>query len=188
MFRPVLLSLWPVLRRVTLLAGCLILLSAPTFADCQSEGLKLDHAQLRATPPNAPVSAGYLYITNTTGQSQTLLSVAAPFAQRAEIHDMKHDAGVMKMYEIKGGVAVADGLTVALMPKGRHLMFMGLQRQLKEDDVFPVTLEFAPCGQITLPFYVTKLPGPADRHKKTHTEGHTQKGHNQKHSDHNHSH
>ena len=133
MFRPILLSLRPVLRPVTLLAVCLTLLSAPTFADCQSEGLKLDHAQLRATLPNAPVSAGYLYITNTTGQSQTLLSVAAPFAQRAEIHDMKHDAGVMKMYEIKGGVAVADGFTVALMPKGRHLMFMGLERQLKED-------------------------------------------------------
>ena len=187
MFMHVIFSLRPVFRRVALLAGCLAMASGPAFAACQAEGLKLDHAQLRTTPPNAQVSAGYLYITNTTGQTQTLLSIAAPFAQRVVIHDMKHDAGVMKMYEIKGALAVPDGLTVALMPKGRHLMFMGLKRQLKEDDVFPVTFEFAPCGQITLPFYVTRLPRPADSHKKMHTKSHTQKGHKQKHKDHNHS-
>ena len=185
MFRPVLLLLRSVLRRVVLPAGCLFLSYATASAGCQGEGLKFHHAQIRATPPNAPVSAGYLHITNTTGQTQTLLSAAAPFAQRAEIHDMRHDAGVMKMYEIKGGLAVPDGLTVALVPKGRHLMFIGLERQLKEDDVFKVTLEFSPCGQITLPFHVTRLPGPADKHKKTHTKGHTQVGHNQKHKEHN---
>ena len=81
----------------------------------QTEGLKFDHAQLRATPPNAPVSAGYLQITNTTGQTQTLVSASAPFAKRAEIHDMKNDSGVMKMYEIERGLAVPDRLTVALM-------------------------------------------------------------------------
>ena len=37
----------------------------------------------------------------------------------------------MKMYEIERGLAVPDRLTVALMPKGRHLMFMDLDRQLK---------------------------------------------------------
>ena len=31
---------------------------------------------------------------------------------------MKHENGVMKMHEIEGGLALPDGLTVKLMPKG----------------------------------------------------------------------
>ena len=172
MLNPIIFSLRLVLRYWALLAVFLVSLPWPAFASCQTEGLKFEHAQLRATPPNAPVSAGYLQITNTTGQTQTLVSASAPFAKRAEIHDMKHDSGVMKMYEIESGLAVPDRLTLALMPKGRHLMFMGLDRRLEEDDIFPVTLEFAPCGQVTLPFHVTRLPGLEHTREETHKKGH----------------
>ena len=182
MVNPIIPSLRLVLQCWTALAVFLVFLPGPVFASCQNEGLKFYHAQLRATPPNAPVSVGYLEITNTTGQIQTLISVSAPFAKRAEIHDMKHDAGVMKMFEIESGLAVPDKLTVALMPKGSHLMFMGLDRQLKEDDILSVSLEFAPCGQVTLPFHVTRLP----RLGQTHTKGHIQKGHDHKQHDQSH--
>ena len=180
----VILSLRLVLQSWVALAVLIVFLPEPTFATCQTEGLKFNHAQIRATPPNATVSAGYLQITNTTGQTQTLVSVLAPFAQKAEIHDMKIDAGVMKMFKIESGLAVPDRLTVALIPKGSHLMFMGLDRQLKEDDIFPVTLEFAPCGKVTLPFNVTRLPGLAHAHGKTNIKGHKQKGHDYKQHDH----
>ena len=182
MANPIILYPRPFLQCWAALAVFLVFLTRPAFASCQTEGLKFDHAQLRATPPNAPVSAGYLQIINTTGQTQTLVSASAPFAKRAEIHDMKHDSGVMKMYEIESGVAVPDRLTVALMPKGSHLMFMGLDRQLKEDDILSVSLEFAPCGQVTLPFHVTRLP----RLGQTHTKGHIQKGHDHKQHDQSH--
>ena len=180
------LSLRLVLQSWAALAVFIVFLPEPAFANCQTEGLKFNHAQIRATPPNATVSAGYLQITNTTGQTQTLVSVLAPFAQKAEIHDMKIDAGVMKMFEIESGLAVPDRQTVALMPKGRHLMFMGLDRQLKEGDIFSIILEFAPCGQLTLPFHVTGLPGHAHSHGKTNIKGHTQKGHEHKQHDHTH--
>ncbi len=171
MANPIIVYLRPVLQCWAALAVFLVFLTRPAFASCQTEGLKFDHAQLRATPPNAPVSAGYLQITNTTGQTQTLVSASAPFAERAEIHDMKNDSGVMKMYEIERGLAVPDRLTVALMPKGRHLMFVGLDRQLKEDDIFSITLEFVPCGRVTLPFHVTRLPGLAHANGEIHTKG-----------------
>ena len=90
MANPIILYLRPFLQCLAALAVFLVFLTGPAFASCQTEGLKFDHAQLRATPPNAPVSAGYLQITNTTGQTQTLVSASAPFAKRAEIHDMKH--------------------------------------------------------------------------------------------------
>tara|TARA_B100000963_G_scaffold129464_1_gene112960 strand:+ start:988 stop:1548 length:561 start_codon:yes stop_codon:yes gene_type:complete len=186
MANPIIISPRLVSQCWTALAVFLILLTRPVFASCQTEGLKFDHAQLRATPPDASVSAGYLQITNTTGQTQRLVSASAPFAKRAEIHYMKHDSGVMKMFEIKSGLAVPDRLTVALIPKGSHLMFMGLDRQLKEDDIFLVTLEFAPCGQVTLPFHVTRLPRLGQIHGKTHKKGDIQKGHDHKQHDHSH--
>ena len=175
MVNPIILYLRPFLQCWAALAVFLVFLTVPAFASCQTDGLKFDHAQLRATPPNAPVSAGYLQITNTTGQTQTLVSASASFAKRAEIHDMKHDSGVMKMYEIESGLAVPDRITVALMPKGRHLMFMDLDRQLKEDDMFSVSLEFVPCGRVTLPFHVTRLPGLEHTHGETHTKDHDHK-------------
>ena len=168
------------------LAVFLVFLTRPAFASCQTEGLKFDHAQLRATPPNAPVSAGYLQITNSTGQTQTLVSASASFAKRAEIHDMKHDSGFMKMYEIESGLAVPDRLTVTLMPKGRHLMFMDLDRQLKEDDIFSITLEFVPCGRLTVPFHVTRLPGLVHTQGELNTKGRKQKDHDHKQHDHSH--
>ena len=175
MVNPIVLYLRPVLKCWAALVVFLVFWTGPAFSSCQTEGLKFDHAQLRATPPNAPVSAGYLQITNTTGQTQTLVSASASFAKRAEIHDMKHDSGVMKMYEIESGLAVPDRITVALMPKGRHLMFMDLDRQLKEDDMFSVSLEFVPCGRVTLPFHVTRLPGLEHTHGETHTKDHDHK-------------
>ena len=64
---------------------------------------------------------------------------------------MKHENGVMKMHEIEGGLALPDGLTVKLMPRGRHLMFMGLNRQLKPDEAYEISLTFT-CGEVVLPF------------------------------------
>lgn len=152
-------------QRVLMLASAgLFLAGSPALASCLDQGLKLEKAQLRATAPNAPVSAGYLQITNMTGQTQTLVAAAAPFSQTAEIHDMKHENGVMKMHEIDGGLVLPDGLTVKLMPKGRHLMFMGLDRQLKDDDRYQITLTFSPCGKVTLPFHVVKTPGHHHNH------------------------
>ena len=151
-------------RSVALAFAGVCLMAAPVAASCLETGLMLEHTQIRATAPNAPVSAGYLQITNMTGQTQTLVAAAAPFSQTAEIHDMKHENGVMKMHEIDGGLALPDGLTVKLMPKGRHLMFMGLDRQLKDDDRYQITLTFSPCGKVTLPFHVVKAPGHHHNH------------------------
>ena len=90
------------------------------------------------------------------------------------------------MYEIESGLAVPDRLTVTLMPKGRHLMFMDLDRQLKEDDIFSINLKFVPCGRVTVPFHVTRLPGLVYTHGEIHTKGRTQKDHDHKQHDHSH--
>ena len=159
-------------RSVALAFAGVCLMAAPVAASCLETGLMLEHTQIRATAPNAPVSAGYLQITNMTGQTQTLVSAAAPFSQTAEIHDMKHENGVMKMHQIDGGLVLPDGLTVALQPKGRHLMFMGLDRQLKPEQSYQITLTFTPCGDVTMPFLVVTTPGQHKAHKHSHSHNH----------------
>jgi len=168
-----LLVIYRRVQRVLMLASAgLFLAGSPALASCLDQGLKLEKAQLRATAPNAPVSAGYLQITNMTGQTQTLVSAAAPFSETAEIHDMKHENGVMKMHQIDGGLVLPDGLTVALQPKGRHLMFMGLDRQLKPEQSYQITLTFTPCGDVTIPFLVVTTPGQHKAHKHSHSHNH----------------
>ena len=146
-------------RKFILAVAGVLLSGSPVLSSCLEDGLSADHAQIRATAPNAPASAGYLQLTNKTGQTQTLMAASAPFSQLTQIHDMKHEDGVMKMQEITGGLVVPDGLTIKLMPKGRHLMFMGLDRQLNAGEAFEITLNFTPCGQVTLPFTVVSTPG-----------------------------
>ena len=72
---PIILYLRPFLQCWAALAVFLVFLTRPAFASCQTEGLKFAHAQLRATPPNAPVSAGYLQITNTPVRPKRLFQL-----------------------------------------------------------------------------------------------------------------
>jgi len=160
---------------LVLACSSLGLMAGPAAASCRDQGLILDHPQIRATAPNAPVSAGYLHITNQTGRTQTLISASASFAARSELHDMTHEDGVMKMAEIEGGLVLEDGQSATLKPMGRHLMFMNLNQQLKDGERFDVTLTFAPCGAVILPFDVVKIPARMKDHSHSPSHKHQMK-------------
>ena len=69
-----------------------ILLSAAIFGfsstavfaeDYKLGSLEIEHTYARATPPNAPVSGGYMTIRNTGAQTDRLITGEATFADRA---------------------------------------------------------------------------------------------------------
>ena len=51
-------------------------------------------------------------------------------------------------------MAVPAGGSVALAPKGYHLMFLGLKKPLKEGDTFAGTLTFEKAGTVAVTFEV----------------------------------
>jgi hypothetical protein len=68
-----------------------------------------------------------------------LVSASSPVASIVEIHEMKMDAGVMKMGAIDR-LALPAGKAIELKPGGYHVMLMGLAQPLKAGETVPITL------------------------------------------------
>ncbi|AKI01403.1 hypothetical protein IMCC20628_02707 [Hoeflea sp. IMCC20628] len=119
--------------------------------------LMIDHPVARATPPNAPVSGGYMTIHNNGSEADRLVSGEAAFAGRVEIHEMSMEGEVMKMRQLVDGLEVPAGGEVVLKPGGYHIMFIGLEQQLTEGETYPVTLVFEKAGSVDVEFNVETI-------------------------------
>ena len=114
---------------------------------------------IRSTPPSAPVSAGYMTITNHGSEADRLVGGSAAFAARVEVHDMKLDGDVMKMHKLNGGLEIPAGGSVTLKPGGLHIMFMKLTERMHAGDKHAVTLVFEKAGTVELELPVKQIKG-----------------------------
>lgn len=150
------------------LSFVLILLALTSIASAQTCDLHLAKAEIRATAPNAPVTGGYLHIQNNSKKAHRLVSVQADFAQHTELHEMKHEEGIMKMAPLEKGIEIPVGAAVQLKPGGLHIMFMKLTAQLKPTQMHKVKLVFANCGEMQADFMVVRKPASGHSHKHNH--------------------
>ena len=155
----------------------LIGLTSASFAAenmCHQQGLEIRQAEIRATPPNAPVTGGYLHIHNHGTAMQRLTAASTDFSSHTEIHQMVIEAGVMKMSPLEDGIEIAAGGHVQLKPGGLHIMFMQLKQPLAPSNMHQVTLTFDNCGDMPVMFKVTKTPGKSDDagHSASHKHQH----------------
>jgi len=133
------------MKRAGWLAGAaLALVAATTAAD---EGMTLERAWARATPPGTPVAAAYLVIDNRSSRSDRLLSASSPGADKVEVHATVHDGDVARMRKVEP-LHVGAGERMVLEPGGMHLMLMGLRRPLVEGERIPLVLEFEVAGEL----------------------------------------
>lgn len=119
--------------------------------------LIIDHPVARATPANAPVSAGYMTIRNTGATSDRLIGGSVDFAGTVEIHEMAMDGDVMKMREIEGGIEIPPGGEIKLQPGGLHVMFIDMRQQLQEGQEHAGMLTFEKAGDVDVVFNVESL-------------------------------
>ena len=145
--------------------------------DNHHHGLMIKDPIIRATTPSAGATAGYLMIHNHTKTDDRLIAVEAHFARKSEIHEMKMVGDVMKMRPIEGGILIPAGGMALLERGGNHLMFMGLNEQIKMDQPYEFTLIFEQAGKVKVTADTISLSGKASS-KSDHSD------HN--HSDHNH--
>lgn len=129
-----------------------ILFAVPVHA--AEAPITVSHPWLRATPRKAPVAGGYVTITNTGKETDTLVSASLPMAPQGQIHTMTMKNGVMEMRRLDDGLAIAPGATVTLRPGGDHLMFLNPTAQLKEGESVQGTLTFRKAGTISVTFAV----------------------------------
>jgi len=141
--------------------GALIAVSTialPATAHSVNVGtLELTNLWTRATPPKAPTGGGYLTITNSGSEDDTLIAVSTPVSEKGELHIMEVKDGIMTMHPVEGGIVIPAGETVTLAPGGLHLMFIGLKESLKEGGMLPVTLTFAKAGTVETTLHIMPI-------------------------------
>jgi copper(I)-binding protein len=105
-----------------------------------SAQVEVQNAWARATV-NGQMATG-AFMTLTAKDGSKLVGGSSSAAGVTQVHEMKMDAGVMKMAEVKGGIDLPAGKAVELKPGGYHVMLMDLKAPLVKDSTIPLTLVF----------------------------------------------
>lgn len=124
--------------------------------------LTISHPWSRQSPMGADVSAGFMKITNGGAADDTLISATAEIAPMVQLHDMKMDGDMMKMFEVEGGIPIPAGKTVELKPKSLHIMFMKVAKQPSVDTMFKGTLTFEKAGTVEIEYEVVDANATMD--------------------------
>ncbi len=139
-----------------------LLFAVPVVALAAQNGIDIEDAWSRVAMQGG---TGVVYLTITDiGTPDRLVSITAPVATTAELHESFSEQGVSKMRAVTG-LAVAPGKPTMLAPGGYHIMLMGLKQPLKEGDSFPVTLSFEHSGPITATVAVRGMHGGMQSHE-----------------------
>ena len=110
-----------------------VLLSTCAYAgDILVEG-----AYTRATLPGQDMAMVYMSITSK--QAAALVGVTTTAAKNAEMHNMEHKSGMMKMYEVKS-ISLQPNQRMEMGLHGYHLVLNGLKAPLAAGAHVPLTL------------------------------------------------
>ncbi len=106
----------------------------------------LDGAWIRNLPPTIPMRAGYLNISNQSGQAERLISLHSPVFEKVEIHRSFEQDGVSKM-EMLPALSIPAGNNLRLQPGGIHLMLIQPLLDIRVGDQVELCLEFEHAGK-----------------------------------------
>ncbi|AYG59246.1 copper chaperone PCu(A)C [Rhizobium jaguaris] len=112
--------------------------------------LDISGGYVRAMLPGQPVGGGYITIHNGGSGDDRLTSVTSSAAGKVELHEMKMEGEVMKMREVKEGIAIPAGATVTLSPNSLHMMFKQVKTPFKQGSTVPVMLMFDKAGMVDI--------------------------------------
>jgi hypothetical protein len=128
------------LKTAALAASLTLPAFVPAFAH---EGMHVEDAYARASTGMSQTGAAFMRLENHSGAEIRLIEARSDAAARVELHTHLQDAnGVMRMVEIKDGIAVPPHSQHMLMRGGDHVMFMGLKAPFVQGAEVPLTLVF----------------------------------------------
>lgn len=115
--------------------------AAVTLAGCEQAQLGVEDAWVRL--PAVSSRPGAAYFTVKGGNEATsLLAISSPAAVRTELHEMKHEGGMMTMAPIKD-VAIPAGAIVKFEPGGKHVMLYDISPEVRAGGNIPLRIAFA---------------------------------------------
>ncbi|MDK2769351.1 MAG: copper chaperone PCu(A)C [Sphingomonas sp.] len=116
-------------------------MAAVTLAGCEQAQLGVEDAWVRLPAVSSRPGAAYFTVKGGS-EATSLLGVSSPAAVRTELHEMKHENGMMTMSPLKD-VAIPAGATVKFEPGGKHVMLYDLSPELRAGGKIPLRLAFA---------------------------------------------
>ncbi len=134
-----------------------------TAHDYRVGDISIAHPMSFATPPGAIAGAGYMAITNAGDVDDRLVSITSAFP-KTMVHKTQVVDGVSGMRHQTDGIVIPAGETVTFEPGGLHVMFMGLEKPMKEGEENAATLTFEKSGPVEVLFKVEKRKAKAMDH------------------------
>jgi periplasmic copper chaperone A len=99
----------------------------------------------RATPPGSTVAVVYGELISD--QSDELISISTPAAERAEVHTTLHEGGTMKMRPMTV-VPLPAKTPMRFRSGGMHVMLVGLRAPLTAGATIAVTFRFRSAPEL----------------------------------------
>lgn len=122
----------------------------------EDERLIIQDAWTRVAPENG-MTAGFMRLQWKSAESDSLLSFYTEVCKRHEIHETyEREEGMMGMRQIPGLLLQQDEVA-ELKPGGKHLMLMGLNKDLVAGDSINVALTFSTHETVSLRIPVRAL-------------------------------
>lgn len=103
------------------------------------DGIAVQGAWVRPTVGEQDATGAYLTITSQ--DDLTLVGVATPAAEIAEVHEMKMDGDIMRM-RMAERIEIKAGEPLELKPGGYHVMLMALTAPVTAGDELELSLQF----------------------------------------------
>lgn len=117
------------------------LVSLIALAGCETAELAASDAMVRLPAVTGRPGAAYFTIQGGA-EATTLLGVSSPAAIRTELHEMKHEGGMMPMAPLQD-VPVPAGQAVKFEPGGKHVMLYDIAPDVRAGGTVPLKLSFA---------------------------------------------
>ncbi|MDU0307948.1 MULTISPECIES: DUF1775 domain-containing protein [Rhizobium] len=133
--------------------------AGPAGDTVKAGDLEISGGFAKAMLPGQPVGGGFFTVKNNGQTDDRLVSVSSPAAGEVQIHEMVTKDNVMRMRQLKDGIAIGAGETVKLQPGNLHLMFQKVKTLFKQGDTVPVTLTFEKAGKVDLVLRVLSAQG-----------------------------
>ncbi|WP_073953468.1 copper chaperone PCu(A)C [Thalassospira sp. TSL5-1] len=129
-----------------------LLASFPAFAN----DISISNAWSKESIGRVPNGAVFFNIENA-GAEDRVIGATSDLADRTELHTHIMDGNVMKMRQVKDGVAVPAHGAVAFKPGSYHVMLLGLHDPLKAGQHIALTLQFEKAGDVPVDAKVLTL-------------------------------
>lgn len=133
-----------------------LLLSLASIGHGAGDALQLSGAWIRETPPNRSVAAGYLTLANPSDTDRMLIGAHSPDA-RVEVHEMRHEDGMMRMRRLES-LAIPAGEEITLAPGGTHLMLFDVDATRAGTEI-EIEFRFENADPVTETFVVRRPEG-----------------------------